>query len=52
MMYTIMTLDIKQRYTVAVSTDRVVVCAKTKQLSFMIIYDDGRLGCQGFAACA
>jgi len=31
-----MTLDIKQRYTVAVSTDRVGVWAKTKQLSFMI----------------
>ena len=47
-----MTLDIKQRYTVAVLTDRVGVCAKTKQLSFMIIYDDGRLRCQGYAARA
>jgi len=47
-----MTLDIKQRYTLAVSMDRVGVCAKTKQLSFMIIYDDGRLVREGFAACA
>jgi len=28
------TLDIKQRYNVAVSTDRVGVCAKTKKLSY------------------
>ena len=32
----VMRLDIKQRYTVAVSTDRVGVCAKTKQLSYTL----------------
>ena len=45
-----MTLHNKQRYSLAVSTDRVGVCAKNKQVTFMIIYDYGRLLVS--AACA